>query len=216
MFICTSKSSCTRHFLLRTWPAGERPGIVVLTIGLEESLPKLPGAVTPSKLWSPYRLPLIRFLNQYPADRQVWKHGGNMHSQVLAGSNQHGTLLGSSRCSVTYFLESPSRLANECYFSRLLDIVRRPEGAPLLKALSEAESQLAGVFDAKPDAGMQTAMALLEVEEALNRAQQFALLLPLNSYWGKSSDGATVPLSFVDSSLQTRMHAQQHSSTAST
>ncbi len=51
--------------------AGERPGIVVLTIGLEESLPKLPGAVIPSKLWSPYRLPLIRFLNQYPADRQV-------------------------------------------------------------------------------------------------------------------------------------------------
>lgn len=50
-------------------PAGERPGIVVLTIGLEESLPKLPGAVLPSKLWSPYRLPLIRFLNQYPAER---------------------------------------------------------------------------------------------------------------------------------------------------
>ena len=49
-------------------PAGERPGIVVLTIGLEESLPKLPGAVLPSKLWSPYRLPLIRFLNQYPTE----------------------------------------------------------------------------------------------------------------------------------------------------
>lgn len=54
-----------------TLPAGERPGIVVLTIGLEESLPKLPGTVIPSKLWSPYRLPLIRFLNQYPADRQA-------------------------------------------------------------------------------------------------------------------------------------------------
>ena len=49
--------------------AGERPGIVVLTIGLEESLPKLPGAVIPSKLWSPYRLPLVRFLNQYPTER---------------------------------------------------------------------------------------------------------------------------------------------------
>lgn len=44
---------------------------MVLTIGLEESLPKLPGAVIPSKLWSPYRLPLIRFLNQYPTERQV-------------------------------------------------------------------------------------------------------------------------------------------------
>lgn len=41
----------------------------MLTIGLEESLPKLPGAVLPSKLWSPYRLPLIRFLNQYPTER---------------------------------------------------------------------------------------------------------------------------------------------------
>lgn len=41
----------------------------MLTIGLEESLPKLPGAVIPSKLWSPYRLPLIRFLTHYPAER---------------------------------------------------------------------------------------------------------------------------------------------------
>ncbi|KAL4439666.1 hypothetical protein ABPG75_002667 [Micractinium tetrahymenae] len=108
---------------------GERPGIVVLTIGLEESLPKLPGAVIPSKLWSPYRLPLIRFLNQYPAE------------------------------SVTYFLESPSRLANDCYFARLLDIVRRPEGAALLKALSEAEGQLAAVFAAKPDADPEACTA---------------------------------------------------------
>ena len=51
--------------------AGERPGIVVLTIGLEESLPKLPGPVIPSKLWSPYRLPLVRFLTQYPVERQA-------------------------------------------------------------------------------------------------------------------------------------------------
>lgn len=50
---------------------GERPGIVVLTIGLEESLPKLPGVVIPSKLWSPYRLPLIHFLNHYPAERRA-------------------------------------------------------------------------------------------------------------------------------------------------
>ena len=49
-------------------------------------------------------------------------------------------------CSVSYFLDAPSRLANDCYFSRLLDIVRRPEGMPLLKALSQAEAQLAAVF----------------------------------------------------------------------
>lgn len=51
--------------------AGDRPGIVVLTIGLEDSLPKLPGTVIPSKLCSPYRLPLLRFLNRYPDERQV-------------------------------------------------------------------------------------------------------------------------------------------------
>jgi hypothetical protein len=49
--------------------AEDRPGLVVLTIGLEEALPKLPGYVVPSKLWSPYRLPLVRFLNRYPTDR---------------------------------------------------------------------------------------------------------------------------------------------------
>lgn len=50
-------------------PADDRPGLVVLTIGLEEALPKLPGYVVPSKLWSPYRLPLVRFLDRYPAER---------------------------------------------------------------------------------------------------------------------------------------------------
>ncbi len=61
---------------------------------------------------------------------------------------------------MAYFLESPSRLANDSYFSRLLDIVRRPEGAPLLKALSEAEHQLAAVFSSKPDAGTRLNMAV--------------------------------------------------------
>lgn len=62
---------CINGYLVRCpfLRTGERPGIVVLTIGLEESLPKLPSAVVPSKLWSPYRLPLIRFLNQYPTER---------------------------------------------------------------------------------------------------------------------------------------------------
>lgn len=56
-------------------------------------------------------------------------------------------------CSVSYFLDSPSRLSNECYFSRLLDIVRSPEGKPILEALSEAEGQLEAVFAPRPDAG---------------------------------------------------------------
>lgn len=40
--------------------ADERPGLVVLTIGLEEALHKLPGPASPSKKWSPYRAPLTR------------------------------------------------------------------------------------------------------------------------------------------------------------
>ena len=48
---------------------GDRPGIVVLTVGLEEALTKLPGFPLPSRLTSPYRLALIRFLNTYSADR---------------------------------------------------------------------------------------------------------------------------------------------------
>ncbi|KAL4854024.1 Transcription-associated protein 1 [Chlorella vulgaris] len=103
---------------------GDRPGIVVLTIGLEDSLPKLPGTVIPSKLCSPYRLPLLRFLNR-----------------------------------VAYFINAPSRLANESYFSRLLDMVRQPEGAPLLKALSEAETQLADVFNSTHGSDLDVAAA---------------------------------------------------------
>lgn len=57
----------------------------MLTIGLEESLPKLPAAVVPSKLWSPYRLPLIRFLNQYPSERQARRAGlGSVASRGIA------------------------------------------------------------------------------------------------------------------------------------
>lgn len=72
-----------RYELLEVSHAGERPGIVVLTIGLEESLPKLPGSVIPSKLWSPYRLPLIRFLNQYPSERRV-----PLHVSLVCGCTQ--------------------------------------------------------------------------------------------------------------------------------
>lgn len=45
--------------------ATKRPGLVVLTIHLENSLPTLPGPPQASKCWSPYRPPLIRFLNKY-------------------------------------------------------------------------------------------------------------------------------------------------------
>lgn len=54
---------------------------------------------------------------------------------------------------MAYFLESPSRLAKDAYFSRLLDIIRRPEGATLLKALSQAPAQLAAVLAAPSEPG---------------------------------------------------------------
>ena len=49
---------------------------MVLTIGLEESLPKLPGPAVPSKLWSPYRTPLARFLTRYPVESVGYFLGG--------------------------------------------------------------------------------------------------------------------------------------------
>lgn len=46
----------------------ERPGLVVLTIELEGALTQMPGSLAPSKLWSPYREPLAKFLNKYSQD----------------------------------------------------------------------------------------------------------------------------------------------------
>jgi len=43
----------------------ERPGLVVLMIGLEQTLHKFPSCPAPSKMASPFREPLIKFLNRY-------------------------------------------------------------------------------------------------------------------------------------------------------
>lgn len=48
--------------------AGERPGLVVLTIELEGALAKTPGVNMPCKLTSPYRAPLTKFLNKYSTE----------------------------------------------------------------------------------------------------------------------------------------------------
>ncbi|KAL6768445.1 hypothetical protein ACKKBF_B39155 [Auxenochlorella protothecoides x Auxenochlorella symbiontica] len=92
---------------------GDRPGIVVLTIGLENALPKLPGPLQPSRLTSPYRPALTRFLNVYPQD------------------------------TVDYFLDVSGRLANAEYFRRLLDVIRTPLGRPILDALAGQATRLA-------------------------------------------------------------------------
>lgn len=80
-------------------------------------------------------------------------------------------------CSVAYFLDSPSRLANDCYFSRLLDIVRRPEGGSLLKALSDSEIQLARVFTAYPEAADPEAVAGAQLN-CVHLIHTMAKLLP--------------------------------------
>lgn len=46
----------------------ERPGLVVLTIELEGALAQMPGSLSPSRVWSPYREPLAKFLNKYAVD----------------------------------------------------------------------------------------------------------------------------------------------------
>ena len=98
-----------------------RPGIVVLTIGLEEALHQLPNTTLPSRMWSPYRAPLTRFLNRYAEE------------------------------SVAYFLDSNSRLSKPEYFLRLLDIIRNPLGRPLLEALKLATDKFAAVLEAPAD-----------------------------------------------------------------
>ena len=98
-----------------------RPGIVVLTIGLEEALHQLPGSILPNKMWSPYRAPLARFLNRYAQE------------------------------SVEYFIDSTSRLSQPEYFLRLLDIIRNPIGRPLAEALKSNVDKFIAVLQMSPD-----------------------------------------------------------------
>ena len=51
----------------------DRPGLVVLTIELETALSQMLGSYSPSKMWSPYRAPLARFLCKYTSEvRHGW------------------------------------------------------------------------------------------------------------------------------------------------
>lgn len=51
--------------------AQERPGLVVLTIELENALHTMTNHHQPTKLWSPYREPLALFLNKYTAEARL-------------------------------------------------------------------------------------------------------------------------------------------------
>lgn len=46
----------------------EQPGLVVLVIELENALTHMHTTVEPSKMWSPYREPLAKFLNKYTVE----------------------------------------------------------------------------------------------------------------------------------------------------
>ena len=46
----------------------ERPGLVVLMIELENALAQMATNAEPTKLWSPYRQPLAKFLNKYTTE----------------------------------------------------------------------------------------------------------------------------------------------------
>lgn len=46
----------------------EQPGLVVLVIELENALTHMHTTVEPSKMWSPYRQPLAKFLNKYTVE----------------------------------------------------------------------------------------------------------------------------------------------------
>lgn len=98
---------------------GNRPGLMVLVIGLEDALPSLPGPALPSKRWSPYRDALVKFLNRY------------------------------SQESMEYFLKSLSRLATPEYFLRLLDILKHPSGKPLLEKVQQSADVLCSILEAK-------------------------------------------------------------------
>ena len=103
---------------LPSWAAGfletqiledlsSRPGLVVLTIGLEQCLSSLPGPPNPSVCWSPYRDPLVRYLSRYP-DK-----------------------------AVDYFVKTTARLSSPDYFTLFMDIVQHRSGKALLDHLKQ-------------------------------------------------------------------------------
>lgn len=94
-----------------------RPGLVVITIGLEDALPVLPGPAHPNKCWSPYREPLVRYLEKYAND------------------------------SIDYFVKSESRLATPDYFLRFLDILQHPSGKALLQGAKSSEKLLCSILE---------------------------------------------------------------------
>ena len=100
-----------------------RPGLVVLTISLEQFLPSLPGPANASVCWSPYRDPLVRYLSKYPD------------------------------IAIDYFVKATERLATPDYFSLFLDIVNHPSGKVLLESLKARGETLLFALEGTTKAG---------------------------------------------------------------
>lgn len=99
-----------------------RPGLVVLTIGLEQALVSLPGPAQPSTCWSPYRDPLVRFLSKYPDE------------------------------TIDYFVRARIRLSTPDYFTMFQDIIQHPSGTIILKRLMERHRDLVAILESEtPD-----------------------------------------------------------------
>ena len=64
----------------------ERPGLVVLTIELEGALAQMPGNLSPSRMWSPYREPLAKFLNKYSVDVSIASIGLLLGTEAPIGT----------------------------------------------------------------------------------------------------------------------------------
>eukprot|EP00879_Flechtneria_rotunda_P005042 GHRR01005319.1.p1 GENE.GHRR01005319.1~~GHRR01005319.1.p1 ORF type:complete len:3477 (+),score=1416.33 GHRR01005319.1:1112-11542(+) len=100
-------------------PGGSQPGLVVLTIQLEEQLPRMPAvSPLPNNLTSEYRAPLLRFLNRYPAE------------------------------GVAYFMDS-GRIQNSSYFNMFTALLEMPDASPLRDMLASNTDKLLALLGVK-------------------------------------------------------------------
>ena len=131
---------------------------MVLVIELENALTHMHTTVEPSKMWSPYRQPLAKFLNKYTVEvtdcgHSLQQNGARADLTCFSGRTRRNVICLQQYClasgpthryraqAVEYFLET-SRMANTSYFHRFVDIVRSPVGKPLLVQLAASDRKL--------------------------------------------------------------------------
>ena len=70
---------------------------MVLVIELENALTHMHTTVEPSKMWSPYRQPLAKFLNKYTVEVNDCAH---LHASEHIGARADPLCLSGRRCGV--------------------------------------------------------------------------------------------------------------------